>query len=78
MRRSVAEFIAGTEVVAPKGIYTGCGPHNVTPRMQVAPKSRGIVATREPDWGNHSLVPVWFTGRDIRIFCEPSQLTIVP
>jgi hypothetical protein len=71
-------FVAGAEVVALRGIYSGCGPHNVTPRLRVKAKERGIVATREPDWGNASLVPVWFTGRDTRTFCRPEQLRILP
>ena len=75
---SVAQFEAGTEVVAPRGAFTGCGPHNRTPRVQVRPRERGIVATREPDWGNKSLVPVWFLGRDARIFCRPDELRILP
>lgn len=75
---SVAQFEVGMEVVAPRGVFTGRGPHNRTPRVQVRPRERGIVATRKPDWGNKSLVPVWFHRRDTRIFCRPDELRIVP
>ena len=78
MSVDVTEFEPGMEVEAPRGKHTGCGPHNVAPRLQVHPGERGIVATREPDHGNSSLVPVWFQGRIARIFCRPSQLRIVP
>jgi len=78
MTARAGAFEAGIRVVAVRSIYSGAGPHNVTPRLRVLARERGIVAPRDPDYGNRSLVPVWFGDDDRRTFCEPSVLRILP
>lgn len=70
----VAKFSAGMRVVAIRNIYSGAGPHNRTPQLRVLARERGVVAPREPDYGNRSLVPVWFGDNDKRMFTNPSDI----
>ena len=61
-------------VAAISNIYSGAGPHNVTPRLRVLARQRGIVAPRDPDYGNRSLVRVWFGDDDKRTFVQPKDI----